>query len=340
MRLSKAWQIPKRKDPRVETGLDTEWFEETYAGRAAVYENIYLNDHVFLKLAIVSSTGLAAIIPYEEKADASIGNEVRYLLGVDASSSDIVFHADEISLKLSADGTKLIPVADIYSYFHEKLRKTEEGIRVLDEQSVTRLQGRLEALENAEPPVTDADEIIDRDGSLYVRRYSPVMLGNLDTGLAGKKQWYPVADDDTDTLVSMAAFGGWFGLHRFAQGEIAEGILYLITCGCVGILPALDIVQYLTGSMFIHRVEYMDDGELTRVRTRLFLKKPVNKAWAIACIPIAVIISMIAWKLVHQGLVPALFQVLFGAASSMQESLSADPTGILPAITDGFTMTP
>ena len=34
---------------------------------------------------------------------------------------------------------------------------------VLDEQSVTRLQGRLEALENAEPPVTDADEMINRD---------------------------------------------------------------------------------------------------------------------------------------------------------------------------------
>lgn len=32
-------------------------------------------------------------------------------------------------------------------------------------------------------------------------------------------------------LLLMCLFGGWFGLHRYAEGEIGMGILYTCTFG-------------------------------------------------------------------------------------------------------------
>ena len=48
------------EDPCVDTYLDTDWFDQAYAGRAKVYHNLYLNERVFLRLASdlpVGSTG-------------------------------------------------------------------------------------------------------------------------------------------------------------------------------------------------------------------------------------------------------------------------------------------
>ncbi len=307
-------QSHRSMDPAVETALDVEWFEKTFAEVADVYRNIYLNDHVFLRVAVVSQDGLYAIVPFEGKADASVGCEIRLLLGVDGTNSVIVFHSEEISLVLSEDGTKFTPVADIYGFFHEKLyRCQDEKTRVLDTESVFRLQARLGILEDGDWPVSDADEMIDGDGLLYVRRHVPVMLGSFDTGLGGRMQWYSVADDDTDRLVTMAAFGGWFGLHRFAQGEIAAGLLYLLSCGCVGILPALDIVMYLTGSMYVNSYEYLDDGGLSRVRMRQYLRKPTHKIWAVVCVFLAVGAGILSWRLLYQGAFPGILQWIFRA---------------------------
>lgn len=40
-------------------------------------------------------------------------------------------------------------------------------------------------------------------------------------------------------------FGGWFGLHKFIEGKIGMGLLYLFTGGLVGIGWILDCIKYL-----------------------------------------------------------------------------------------------
>ena len=330
------------EDPCVDTYLDTDWFDQAYAGRAKVYHNIYLNERVFLRLVIVSDEGLYAIVPYKDRADAGIGMEIRRILGVDAENSEIIFHGEDNSLVLSRDGRSLIPVVDIYSYFHNRMQAHTDGRkRVLDAACVSRLQGRLIDLENGERPALDVDEIIGSDDEpLFVRQYDPVILGPFDLGLAGKKSWYPVADEDTDRLVTMAAFGGWFGLHRFAEGEIAGGLLYLMTCGCAGILPAIDIIQYLTGSRYISHVEYEDDEGLTRVRTREYLKKSKNRKWAVLCVFLAIGVAILAWRLIYQWAAPAILQELYrliaggvgtdGLPGELGKIIPEVPTSIVP----------
>ena len=310
--LNLGYRTAEAEDLCPETFLDIEWIDQTFAGRAWVYRNIWLNGELFLKVVIVSPWGLIAIIPYRNHANAEDGVAVRRILGVDASGSRILYHSEEISLVLSDDGRSLTPVTDIYCYLHRLLIGMEnDTTKKLDSAFVSRFLDTFETLEDGERPETDADEAIGSDGQLYVKRHDPVMLGPIDLGLAGRKSWYPVADDDTDRLVTMAAFGGWFGLHCFAEGEIASGLLYALSCGCVGILPMMDIIQYLTGTKMIRHVEYQDDGELTRVRVSMFLRKPRHVLWGIACIFIALAMGLIAWHVIYKWALPMILRELY-----------------------------
>ena len=182
----------------------------------------------------------------------------------------------------------------------------------------------------------DPDELVFEDGSAYVKRYETIRLGPLDTGLAGRQRWFPVAEEDTDLLVLKAALGGWFGLHRFSQGEISTGLLYALTCGCVGILPAMDIVQYLTGSMHFYRVDYIEDGTLSRKKEKVYLRKPVHKRLAVICIFLAIATGLLAWKILFEGLGGALIAAIVsygGKGSAVPEWLAE----VFRLMTDSFS---
>lgn len=43
----------------------------------------------------------------------------------------------------------------------------------------------------------------------------------------------------------MCIFGGWFGLHKFAEKKVGMGILYLFTGGLVGIGWLVDSIKYI-----------------------------------------------------------------------------------------------
>ena len=43
----------------------------------------------------------------------------------------------------------------------------------------------------------------------------------------------------------MCIFGGWFGLHKFAEKKVGMGILYLFTGGLVGIGWLADSIKYI-----------------------------------------------------------------------------------------------
>lgn len=56
---------------------------------------------------------------------------------------------------------------------------------------------------------------------------------------AGKKCKKSVA-------LPMAIFGGWFGLHKFYEGKVGMGVLYMFTFGLWAIGWLIDIINIAT----------------------------------------------------------------------------------------------
>ena len=196
---------------------------------------------------------------------------------------------------------------------------------------------RMKELINSFRNRNDPDEITWEDGRTYVKRYESIRLGPIDTGLAGKQRWFPVAELDTDHLVMEAAFGGWLGLHRFSQGEIGTGLLYILTCGCVGILPAMDILQYICGSMCLYMVDYTGEGNLIRQKEKMYLRKPVHTARAIICLFISVAVGVLAWKLLYQGLGGYLLTHILSASNGAGAEAAKSLSETFRLMTDGLS---
>ena len=147
------------------------------------------------------------------------------------------------------------------------------------------------------------EERIGPDGQRYVLRYESAKLGPIDLGVSVQQRWFPLVEADTDRLGLYAAFGGWFGLHRFMMGETMSGLWYIITCGCAGVLPAIDILQYVTGTMSILQDCYVETGEVPRGdRERVYLTRPRHPILMLCGIPVAIGISYLVLRFLYFGL--------------------------------------
>lgn len=333
-----------RGDPCVEIDLDMDRIMEAAGESVDVYENVYLNRDVFLRLILVSGKGVFVVAPFRRKAVTSYGREIRKLLGICAVNSMVVFYDGADVSVLSWDGMNVLPADDLYVLlrdFHHDTKAAPydgwSGIRMLDEDSADRIGGMLAPLENGERPKSGTGEITGEDGRVYVKRYESVSIGPFDTGLAGRQRWYPVAEINTDVQVAKAVFGGWFGLHRFSQGEIGTGILYALTCGCIGVLPALDIVQYLTGSMYFFMVSYSGERDTVRKKEKVYLRKPVNKGWAAAGIVVSLLIAAAAWKFLYRGLGSVLIELITAVAGNAGGNVPGGMAEWFRVITDSFS---
>ena len=192
----------------------------------------------------------------------------------------------------------------------------------LSEQNVNRLCLLCGKLENNTRP--EANKRIDADGTVYVKKYVSKRIGDVDTGLiAGEAQWIPVADIDTDKLILKAAFGGFFGLHKFAMGNILQGVIYFLTAGCCGVLPFFDILSFLTGSAVYKVADYNDGDKLTKEETSYIIPKPKHKGLAIICAFISLAIGYLMMKYVYINIA----QIVISLLSSGVQNMSSEQQG-------------
>ena len=166
-------------------------------------------------------------------------------------------------------------------------------------------------------PYPDATYRVDEEGNEYILRDGSVKIKGIDTGLIGSKQWYRISDRDPVKAFAVTVFGGWFGLHRLAAGNLFMFVTYLLTCGFCGVFYILDVLSWVFGNASYEEVDYYEDeetGKLTRVKDRVYFKKLPNKLMALGGLVLSVGITFIAMNLIYKNAYNAVILAFTSAA--------------------------
>lgn len=258
-----------------------------------LYENIYFSKDAFVKQIYIGANGVFLVIPLlnddldmnieEQKRCVKVlieikeaievqcyiypvfvGNEKFYFAPYPNKPVEIItceFNTFIETLYKYTMENKVTPIEVIYQVdkIIDYVPTGDKFINTLDNGTIERVLGIVYPMENNNRP--DGITKYDEYGTEYVLKPSDVKIGRINTGLIGKKEWYRVADYDTEKLMKYALFGGCFGLHKIMTGERMQFILYLLTCGCCGLLPTVDILAMFRGNYTYKDIGYTEQEE-------------------------------------------------------------------------------
>ncbi len=184
--------------------------------------------------------------------------------------------------------------------------KEKNSVTVLDENTLERILQVVLPLEGNECP----QEAIrwDEDGTAYILRESDVMIGKINTGLVGKKEWYRVSELSPLVVLYSAVVGGCLGLHKLLTHEYISLALYAMTGGFGGILPAIDAFSICAGAYSYKEVNYIQEqnGTITRRQEKVYLRRAEGMVRGIICVAAALCIGQLYVRLVYSGLLELL----------------------------------
>lgn len=107
----------KLSDPKIDIDLDENRIKEIVEDSAYIYKNMYLSTSVFCRLAVISPVGAFFIIPFADKTDVSISDNILQFFSIDRHSAYFFYISDEKSFLLDQYGRDLICLDDFYESF-------------------------------------------------------------------------------------------------------------------------------------------------------------------------------------------------------------------------------
>lgn len=163
------------------------------------------------------------------------------------------------------------------------------------------------------------------DGVLLVRKRGAARRGIGGIIPPGREGWYRCSGSNPDLQYGKMVLFGWFGWHRFSEGDFLAGLLYLLTCGCFGVYYFYDLISMLTGN-YSYLEEACPEGEggLERRKSRVFYGPLVRRGQALLMLPVAGLILAGAVLLLYRPLGNACLRWIVDAVVSRitQENVS------------------
>ena len=269
-----------------------------------LYEDVYFTQNAFAKQVYLGVNGVFLVIPLltddleadgaEQKRIEKVLEEIYgvlqlhlyvYPVLVGEERSFYMYDMEHL-LELEEPGVfltdlyhytlehKLEPskISEQYSEIKGYVSGTKKRVSVLDEKTLERLMEIITPLEGIERPC-DAVRY-EVDGIKYIQRASDLKIGQINTGLIGRKLWYRVSEVLPEKFACYIAFGGTIGLHKFMTGEFGQGFLYLLTSGFGGILPVLDLISLFIGDYSYQEITYYQmEHEIQRRKEKVYVER-------------------------------------------------------------------
>lgn len=324
----------KQIDPNIPAELLDMIPPEELCEDMALFTNLYFSENSFVKYLYLGTNGVFLLIPCkdslvendaEQKRCKTALREIKESLGLSQyiypifAGNERSYYAVEPCSPMELDN----PYDFLHKlYLHTSTVKTrpeqitehiEEGIEkvtVLDENTIERLIQKLVPLENNERP--GGNVRMGADGTEYILKDSDLMIGKINTGLVGKKKWFRVSELHTSSVLFTAVFGGCLGLHKLMTMEYMQSLLYALTGGFGGLLPALDVLGMVLGNYHYYEVTYYENerGNLTREKEAVYLKRYQGMWRGVICIAMALLVGMLYTRFIYSNLLELVITVL------------------------------
>ena len=176
---------------------------------------------------------------------------------------------------------------------------------------------------------------VDEDGTEWICRDKTFSVGRINTGLINGKEWYRLTDDfDTEHMSLLTTFLGWTGIHWLFLGKKLKALGYLLTGGCFGMLPFVDVLQMAMGTFTYTEVDYDSHQTIrknnksrtvyTRQMQKVYFRKP--QKWyktallSILCLAIGLAVSCTLYVTIYRGLGILSEDASIGIAEFLRDS--------------------
>lgn len=301
----------------------------------ACFQELYFSQNCFVKYLYVGSNGIFALLPCQDELKECVEEQERcrkaladmkealglalYIYSVFAGAERSYYAPDPFHPVELEDTEQFLN--GLYHYTHVKKTRPEQiaeameqllllseayeeedTVSVLDENTLERILQVVVPMEGNDYPEDAVRR--DEDGTEYILRDSDVMIGKINTGLVGKKEWYRLSDISPEVVLYSAVLGGCLGLHKLFTREYLHMALYIITGGFGGILPAVDVLSIYAGSYSYKEVNYYQEpnGTISKRQEKVYLRRATGIIRGIACVAAALVLGQLYVKFVYSGL--------------------------------------
>lgn len=309
----------------------------------ACFQELYFSKNSFVKYLYVGSNGIFALFPCLDELKECVEEQERCRKALADMKEALglalyiypVFSGTERSY-YAPDPIHAVEIEDVEQfligmYLYTRRNKTrperiakamehilmlppteeeEDTVSVLDENTLERVLQVVVPLEGNDYPEDAVRR--DADGMEYILRDSDVMIGKINTGLVGKKEWYRLSDISPEAVLYSAVLGGCLGLHKLFTREYLHMALYIITGGFGGILPAVDALSICTGSYSYKEVNYYQEpnGIISKKQEKVYLRRATGIIRGIVCVAAALVLGQLYVKFVYSGMLELLIALV------------------------------
>ncbi len=134
--------------------------------------------------------------------------------------------------------------------------------------------------------MTEMNYRYTKDGVLLVRKREAAGRGPGGILSPGRECWYRCSGNNPDRQYGKMVLLGWFGWHRFSEGDFLAGLFYLLTCGCFGVYYFYDLISMLAGNYSYLEVS-SPEGDMERRKSRVFYGPLERRGRALLLLPVA-----------------------------------------------------
>ena len=139
------------------------------------------------------------------------------------------------------------------------------------------------------------------DGVLLVRKHEQGKAGALGLLPESRELWFQCSEKNSDWQYLQMVLGGWFGLHKFLEGSLLQGIGYFLSCGCFGVFYLSDLFSMVCGNYCFKKVSYVDEDVQVEQRVQKIYYGPLQyRKRAILLLPVVVVVMVVAVYLVYK----------------------------------------